>query len=239
MAVSGWESPNEPTSGEVVDVRAVQWSPNRAAGRGRGGPDRRRLRGDGGAALVEAAFITPVFLLVAFGVIEFGGAFRDYLTVSNAVTAATRQESIQGANLQADWLTLQAIKKASAAFPLSDINYVVVWKATGPRDTVPAACKTAGRTVGTAGAPTAGSCNRFTVADFTSATGPAWTCSSPNPIQYWCPATRNVALSSNSNSGPDYLGVYISMTHNYVTGFFGRSVTLTDSSITKLEPTAP
>lgn len=199
----------------------------------------RRFRGDEGAALIEAAFITPVFLLVLFGVLEFGGAFRDYLTLSNTVTSATRQEAIQGANPQADWLTLLAIQKASAAFRLSDINYIVVWKASGPNDTVPAACKTAGRTVGTAAAPTAGSCNRFTAADITAGTGATWTCLSPYPIQYWCPTTRQVGLTSNAGAGPDYLGVYVSMTHTYATGFFGKSVTLTDSSITKLEPQTP
>jgi len=188
---------------------------------------------------VEAAFISPVFLLVLFGVLEFGGAYRDYLTVNNAAVAATRQESVQGANIQADWLTLQAIKKASKAFPDKDIEYVVVWKATGPTDSVPAACKTGGRTVGTAAAPTAGSCNYFTVAQMNSSTGDAWKCQSPDPIQYWCPSTRNVSMSGNSGTGPDYLGVYIQMKHPYITGFFGKSVTLSATSITKLEPVTP
>jgi hypothetical protein len=224
------------------DVRAVRRTANRerCGARRRTGTGRhRRLAGDEGAALVEAAFITPVFLLLLFGVVEFGGAFRDYLTLSNAVGAGTRQEAIQGANIQADWLTLQSIKKAASAFPLGDINYIVVWKANGPKDTVPAACKTAGQTIGTSAAPSTGSCNRFTPSDVNSSTGPSWTCTSTDPIKYWCPTTRNVQLSSNSNTGPDYLGVYISMTHKYATGFFGRSVTLTDSSVTKLEPTSP
>jgi hypothetical protein len=193
-------------------------------------PHARRCGGDGGAALVEAAFISPVFLLVLFGVIEFGAAYRDYLTVNNAAVAATRQEAVQGANIQADWLTLQAIRKASNAFPLQDIRYVVVWKATGPTDSVPASCKTSGQ---------ANLCNRFTVSDMTAGSGASWKCQSPDPIQYWCPTSRKVALSSNSGNGPDYLGVYIEMGHPYITGFFGRSVTLSASSITKLEPATP
>ena len=188
---------------------------------------------------MEAAILTPIFLVVLFGVLEFGSTFRDYLTLSNTATAATRQEAIQGANHQADWETLKAIKKASGAFPLSDINYVVVWKASGPNDKVPTACKTASQTVGTAAAPTAGSCNRFTVADINAANGASWTCAGSDPIKYWCPTTRQVGLTSNGGSGPDYLGVYVSMTHKYATGFFGRSITLTDSSITKLEPSTP
>src|SRR3954447_18815452 len=147
-------------------------------------PSHVRLAGDEGAALIEAAMITPVFMLILFGVLEFGAAFRDYLTLSNTVTAATRQEAIQGSNMQADWLTLQSIKKASGAFSLGDINYIVVWKASGPKDTVPTACKTAGNTQGTVAAPTNGSCNRFTPADVNAVNGATWTCSSPNPIQY-------------------------------------------------------
>jgi Flp pilus assembly protein TadG len=202
-------------------------------------PRRCRCRGDEGAALVEAAFISPLFLLVVFGVLEFGGAYRDYLTVNNAAVAATRQEAVQGPNIQADWHTLQAILKASKAFRVTDIEYVVVWKASGPTDTVPANCKTAGQTVGSATDPSAGSCNRFTVSDLTSTTGDAWTCASPDPIQYWCPTTREVALSSNGGNGPDYLGVFIQMRHSYITGFFGTSVTLSASSVTKLEPATP
>ena len=36
-----------------------------------------RCSGDRGAALVEAALVSPLFFLVLFGVLEFGGAFRD------------------------------------------------------------------------------------------------------------------------------------------------------------------
>ena len=172
------------------DVRAVR----RTANRERCGPRRRtgtgrhrRLAGDEGAALVEAAFITPVFLLLLFGVIEFGGAFRDYLTVSNAVDRGARQESIQG-RPPGRLGDPQSIKKAAGAFPLGDINYVVVWKAKGPKDTCrPHARRPAGPWGPCSAAPSPGSCNRFTRPDVKSSTGPSWTCFEPDPIQYWCP----------------------------------------------------
>ena len=44
-----------------------------------------------GAAAVEMAIVTPVFLLLAFGIIEFGRG----LMVSNLVTIATREGARQ------------------------------------------------------------------------------------------------------------------------------------------------
>ena len=42
---------------------------------------RAQPRDDRGAVLVEAAFILPVVILIVFGIIEFGLAFKDTLTV--------------------------------------------------------------------------------------------------------------------------------------------------------------
>ena len=36
----------------------------------------RRLRGDGGAIMAEAALLTPFFITLVFGMLEFGGAWR-------------------------------------------------------------------------------------------------------------------------------------------------------------------
>ena len=200
---------------------------------------RRSLRSDEGAAIVEAALVTPVFVLLIFGILEFGTAFRDYLALANAVSAGARQESIQGDQVDADHASLQSIRSASSAFPLASIDYVVVWKAAGPDDAVPAACTTASRTVGSASDPEVGSCNRFTVDDVEDPDGADWECAPPDPIRYWCPSTRAVTLSANGGSGPDYVGVYVHMTHPYVTGLFGDDIALTDTSVTKLEPVAP
>lgn len=209
----------------------VQMRERRTAGRRRRLPEPERFGGDSGAVMAEAALITPVFFFLMFGILEFGGAFRDYLTLSSSVTAGARQEAIQGTNLQADWLTLQAIKSASSAMPLSQINMVVIFKASGPSASVSAACKTGGQTVGTALLPQAGSCNRFVNSDFTAALGPSWDCTT-GPIRFWCPTVRNVGLSG----GVDYLGVYMQIRHPWVTGLFGQSVTMSDTAITKLEP---
>jgi len=212
-------------------VRAVQWSPNRAAGQGRSGPARRRLCGDEGAALVEAAFVTPVFLLMLFGVVEFGSAYGDYLSLSNLVQTAARQESVQGNNIQADWLTIQSVKNANNALPISRVQQIVIFKASGPGTSVPVACKSASQNVGGTSTPGVGSCNRFTSSEWNSATGSSWTCAS-TAIASWCPSLRKVKVADP----PDYLGVYIEARHPFITGLFGSALTLTDTTIIRLEP---
>jgi Flp pilus assembly protein TadG len=51
---------------------------------------RRRLRDATGATLVEAAIVTPLFLLLTFSIVEFGAVFYAYLALENGVSAATR-----------------------------------------------------------------------------------------------------------------------------------------------------
>jgi hypothetical protein len=50
----------------------------------------RLLRGDRGNAMVEAAFITPLLLLVTFAIVDFGSLFYVYLALENGVSQATR-----------------------------------------------------------------------------------------------------------------------------------------------------
>jgi hypothetical protein len=48
------------------------------------------------------------------------------------------------------------------------------------------------------------------------------------------PGTGNTHLSNLTT--PDYVGIYIKAVHKYYTGLFGSSVTITDTSIGKIEP---
>jgi Flp pilus assembly protein TadG len=50
----------------------------------------RRLRDATGATLIEAAIVTPLFLLLTFSIVEFGAVFYAYLALENGVSAATR-----------------------------------------------------------------------------------------------------------------------------------------------------
>jgi Flp pilus assembly protein TadG len=51
---------------------------------------RTRLRSARGAQMIEAAVITPLLLLLTFGIVEFGALFYVYLSLQNGVSQATR-----------------------------------------------------------------------------------------------------------------------------------------------------
>lgn len=54
----------------------------------------RRARGDGGAAIVEAAFVVPLLLLLIFGIIEFGWAFGQRLDVRHGAREGARLAAV-------------------------------------------------------------------------------------------------------------------------------------------------
>jgi len=53
-----------------------------------------RARRERGAELIEFAFVLPVLLLVAFGIIDFGFLFREYEVVTNAAREGARLKSL-------------------------------------------------------------------------------------------------------------------------------------------------
>jgi hypothetical protein len=54
----------------------------------------RRLRGDSGAVLVEAAIALPLLFTLLFGIIDFGWVYNDYLSVRQATREGARQVAV-------------------------------------------------------------------------------------------------------------------------------------------------
>ena len=193
-------------------------------------PSKRRARGQRGATLVEAAIITPVFLLFIFGIFEFGFAFRDFLGVANVTRDAAREASVAGDVTDADYRLLLSVQRSGAALPDGAIDRLVIFEASGPTDNVPATCK--------AGTPVSGLCNVYSAASLNVpeaefgcqelALGDPY----DSPDRFWCPRDREVSVGS----GLDYVGVYVRITHDYITGLFGNSVVFEDQMILKMEP---
>lgn len=199
-----------------------------------------------GAVLVEAAFVFPVFLIMLFGMIEFGFIFKDSQTLDNMTRAGVRVGAITGnaTNPDADYQILTSILGSSYGIAPSE---VIIFNATSLKGNSPG-------DVPTECADGDFLCNIYTAqdlsvvqqnlqsydatmqADFgptsTGATCGAWD-------QTWCAGGRSVSQSGNSGSGPDYLGVYISAVHTNLTGFFGPSITLSDTAVMQLEPQTP
>jgi hypothetical protein len=187
-------------------------------------------------AIVEAAIATPVFLVLLFGVLEFGLAFQDYLSLHNAATSGARQGAIAGADIDADYQILQAIK-SKTALPTSRIVRVVIFHADDVNTPVPAACKSGTATAGTGAPNYTGACNVYGPADFALAASSFQNCTSPTLSRFWCPTGRKTAERADRGNGPpDWLGVYIQVRHPWITGFFGSSLPMESPAVVRLEP---
>ncbi len=193
--------------------------------------------------MVEAAFVTPVFFLLIFGIIEFGFLFRNYLSVSNAASVGARSASVAGNDSDADFFTLRSLNHGLAAIDLRDLNQIVIYEARGPDDPPPANCLGSG---GTSQVPSGSQrgCNVYNAYDLSlglvdefgdpttffgcyPATG-----TEPESVDIdYCPADRDPRLPD-----PDYVGVYVSVDHQMITGFFGSARTLSDSKVIRIEP---
>lgn len=188
-----------------------------------------------GASIIEAAFITPVFVLLIFGIFEMGFMLRNYTVVSSASSDAARAASVYANAPEADFLTLQAMEHSLNKVGLENIEMMVIYHATGPGDSVPPSCLQT---------PPSSSqeCNQYTPTDFFANNVDAmgvptgnWGCEPAALDLGWCPLNRETAISAVN--GPDHVGIYIRFTHNYITGLMGTSRTFEVDRIARLEPT--
>ena len=188
----------------------------------------RRTRSERGAALVEASLVTGLFLMLVFFVFEMGFLFRNSLTTSNASREAARAASTLGRDPDTDYYTIRTAEHGLEAIGLQSLDMLVVFKATGPGDTVPGSCLTASQ---------AGLCNRYTPIDFFAEKEDA----GGNPTGKfgcgtldgsWCPTAREAQASV----GPDYVGVFVRTKHSYLTGMFGAQTDLEATTILRIEP---
>jgi Flp pilus assembly protein TadG len=210
---------------------------------------RARLAGDDGTALIEAAIITPLFMYLLFGILEFGLLFFAATSTNAIVLAGARQEAIQGVNLNADYLSLQAMKSAAGVLDRTRIQRIVIWHPLDPtpaNSSVPSGCA-AGTATGNPGVAgdftvlaspttnTVGWCNVYTAANLDQ-TSTSFGCGATQPDRFWCPTVRR-----NANTGPksaDYVGVYMVYRYKFLTGLFGTSRDVSFSAISRIEPQA-
>ncbi len=175
-------------------------------------------RRDRGAVAVELAVVLPVLVLLVFGMLEFGLAFKNRLTISHAVNQATRHASVLGTDDYADIEILGALE-AGLSKQLGSIVSVRIFEAD-------------------AGGSVLGS--DLYQRDDGSACG--WDpCPDPDPgpAIYGDPATyqpcsRDVKLIDD---GVDTIGVRVEYTHTWITGVLGLPVpTWHETARARMEP---
>lgn len=152
---------------------------------------RSRTRNERGAALAEAALVTPFVLLMIFAVIWAALLFRTYLTVSHGAASGARAASISGNAFDADYAIIKAIKPSLSAVNKNAVNRIIVYPATSYGSSPSADCLATGA-----------GCNVYKASDLDRAQ-PLTTDDWPGDGNF--PATSRIA----SGATPQLVGVYV------------------------------
>jgi hypothetical protein len=120
------------------------------------------------------------------------------------------------------------VEAAIAEIDNTRIERVVIYRSTTPDGEAPQACVD--------GTPQAGLCNVYSPAQMGSLVESDFdspTCSG-DPDASWCPVDRE----DRQVVGADYLGVWIRVHRDWITGLFppATGLTMTDSAVMRLEP---
>lgn len=203
----------------------------------RGSCRSRRARGENGAVLVEVVLILPLLMLISLAVFDLGLGWKASMTVTNAARAGARVASnLADLSATADKSALASIAASLGTVPVSEIDVIVIYRATTADGDVPADCLT-GSTRATGGS-SASQCNVYTGAEAIAAsTSTTFTgnCGSSRD-RFWCPSTRG--NSQAASTGPDYLGVYVRINHTTKTKAFGSTMVVKDRAVMRIEPNA-
>jgi Flp pilus assembly protein TadG len=170
--------------------------------------------------IVEAAIVVPLLILLAFGAIEYGFAFRESASVKSASRAGVRMASALPRNPEYLDKTSNAVTSAMRELDASTPEELWIYKASasgGRPETCTANCAQYRWD------PTAQSGEGAFVLD----SGTPW------------PYTQQIACASADNPNyPEQIGVFVKVRHNRLTGLFGSSSALTSASVMRLEPYA-
>lgn len=184
-----------------------------------------RSRDNRGVAIIEAAFVTPVFFILVLGIIEIGLAMNDYLALANSVRAGSRTASALGTEVSADYDTMRVVLREASAIDRANIDSIVIYKASGFGEPPTPTCQ--------GGLSEGGTCNVYGPKEFAMDEDEFGCDPITSPDRHWCPIDRKTSLV---DGGTDFVGVWMKMRHPWVTKMFGNVKTLTDSSVIRLEP---
>ncbi len=181
---------------------------------------------DRGATLVESAIVFGLLFLALFAVIEFGLAFKDWLSVSHGSREGARAGATFGQDPAADILILRAVEDVMAPVglkPGSDVRIYNaspsgVWAGTGTTYSY-----APGTGCGSTVVPALPGC-----CDWTPCPEPG----RPTYVAPVWPTNQRIVEAPNT----DRIGVEMTFDHNWVTGWFGPPTSFTAATEFQLEP---
>jgi len=174
---------------------------------------------------MEAAIGSILVVTLIFGIIEFGLAFKDYLSMSAAVRDGARLASTLGSTTSTDYDVIQQIKKRMVAVDSNQIERIVVFKASSPSSTIESVnsgCKTTSIT---------NVCNSYSTADLTRPSSDFVGTGAARDVA-WPPGDREDTLSGP----PDYVGVWVQISHQNITGLINVAESYSDEVVMRIEP---
>lgn len=196
------------------------------------------MRSERGAVVVEAALVTPLLMALLLGIIEMALLMKDDVALTSAVRNGGRIASANagagpgGVNEGGDCLSpcspanapmfaqiaANAIQSAGTALPKDSIQELWIYKANDKG--FPGANGSTAMTCGT-------NCVKY-----------KWVPAKDQFRYYsgsWTSSTVNAC--ANSTAPPiDVLGVYMLAKHDFVSGFFGKSINIEDHAVFTFEP---
>jgi len=158
-----------------------------------------------GASLVEFTIVSTLLFMLVFGIVEFGLAFRDRLTVSNATQGAVRVGSALASSDESDFEVLRALEQSLSTLPnsgLGIVRHVDIYLANGSGNP-------------SSGCPGSG-CNRYAYQPGATPTCDWNPCPDPSAPSYggsWLPDGRDDELPDL-----DVMGVRLTFAHDWITG---------------------
>jgi hypothetical protein len=169
----------------------------------------------------------------------------------------TSGSPVELADATGDFVTIKRLRQGLGLIPVEWIKRIVIFKAGdptlgSPEDQLSAACKEGTGSSGTGAAPAnpadryVGACNVYDAEEafraYAAKNTAYFNCevNAASPECHWPSRARvndpiNPALRPDY-LGPDYFGVWVEIERPFMTGIFGKTFSLTDSAIVRLEP---
>ena len=179
-----------------------------------------------GATLVEAALVYALLFLALFAVVEFGLAFKDWLSVSHAAREGARTGATYGDDPRSNIAILRSIDATLAPAGIADGIRVNIFEAQG-----------GGLSDSYVYTPSTPDCTDNTPVGLPPLTGCCEWSPCPEPFRdtyslpNWDPADRDVEAPDL-----DRIGVEVEFTHQWLTNFILNSTDFTTSTDYQIEP---
>jgi hypothetical protein len=184
-----------------------------------------RSHRDRGATLVEAALVYGLLFLTMFALVEFGLAFKDWLSVGHAAREGARAGATYGDDPRADIQILRDVERTLDPAGIAEGIGVRVFRASP-----------GGESTSYSYAPGTGCASNPPPGDPPLPGCCDWTpCPEPYRTTYvvpvWDPADRDVEAPTT-----DRIGVEVQFVHEWLTNFFVASSDFTTATDFQVEP---